>query len=165
MYYKRHVSVDWYPFIELNVIRGVWQKSHSMLSIYHSWFWWIVYQETRIHWRVRVHKAIKSLKTLYIAFSCHLLARNKFELLQSLNGNSQQNRNVFNLKFELVIKKSVIFFPLNRKKKKKSQKAHIRLKETNIKYISWFRQKQQELDKDRSWSRLGVALRYNCIQI
>lgn len=26
MYYKRHVSVDWYPFIELDFIRGVLTK-------------------------------------------------------------------------------------------------------------------------------------------
>lgn len=38
------------------------------------------------------------------------------------------------------------------------------LKETNIKYISLFRQIQEALNKDGSGSRLGVALRYNYIK-
>lgn len=29
MYYKRHVSVDWYPFIELNLY-VVFDKSHTV---------------------------------------------------------------------------------------------------------------------------------------
>lgn len=39
------------------------------------------------------------------------------------------------------------------------------LTETNIKYIYLFRQKQEALNKDGSGSRLGVALRYNYINI